>query len=435
MSSRKRVLIIDTGNYSFMAERLARDFDVTYFIGNDEEAFLLPDRDEIATGFPGVTRLTGDDDFWELIDSKPRQIDAIVFFDVGLGGLATHLRNLNPPYPVYSSGGAQILELDKALLNNKVLPKLGLPAEPFEKLKGTEALKNFVRNKKDLYIKLSFHRGVFETLHYVDWSDFEETFVDIESKLGKRRHSQVFLVQKTILCVFEIGEDTAQINGDIVLPCLIGLENKDAAYLGWVVNKLPPLFEHINGKMKPMFKKYGGYAGSYATEFRIQDALYSTDFKGKPFYTDLTAREPSPPGPVRCEVWSTFSQDVFEIAQGKMPKPKPTGRVVAELTLLSDWYGEGDGHWVKVTYPESIAKSIKLKNACRKNGENWVIPNHCGEFLGSAIGIGDSVDEAVGKCTKNAKQVQAKGLHFDVTAFDDLRDKFAKARKFGLVSI
>ena len=425
----KRVLIRDTGNYTFLAERFKRNgYEVLYYVPNDEEAWTIPDRDEIGTGIEGVKRITGEDDFWPIVDD--REVDWFYFPDVGEGGLQTHLRNLG--FPVYGSGDSQILELDKYLFNDKLLPKIGLPYVPFERIKGTKELEAYLQGKKDLYIKISFHRGVFETLHFVDWDDFEETFLGIEMRLGKRRKTQEFLVQAPIKSDLEIGLDGWNLNGDYPESCMIGIENKDACYIGKIFKSQPPLFRHVNDKIRPAFQKYG-YAGSYATEYRIQDKPYSREFRGKPFYTDLTAREPAPPCPVRSEMYSNFPECAEELAHGRMPVPKPSALYAAEMTLLSTQYGEGDdGQWTRVDFPAEIARWVKLKNYCVRNGKYWVIPNHCGEYLGSVVGIGGSIDEAVGKCLKNASQVRANGLHYDTTSFDDVKKQIAVARKMGI---
>ena len=431
-SNRKRVLIRDYGGYCFMAERFARaGYEVIYYVPNDEQPWGTPDKDEIGSGIPGVKRLTGEDDFYELVDAKPREIDFFAFFDVGEGGLQQHLRRLG--YPVYGSGEAQILELDKFLFNNKALDKAGLPYVPFVKVKGTEALKGYLRGKKDLYIKISFFRGCFETIHYTDWDDFEESFLDIEVRLGKRRKTQVFLIQTPIKAAIEIGNEAFRLNGDCAGNILVGLEDKDCGYIGRMFTKgLPPMFRHVEDKMRPFFEKYG-YQGSYATEYRVTNDNYSKDFRGKPYFTDLTAREPSPPGEARSEAYSNFPQCVEAIAYGKMPNPKYVAPYVAEITLLSAFYGDGDdGHWTRVEFPPEIAKFVRLKNYCMKDGHYWLIPNQYGEFMGSAVGLGNSFDEATSKALTHASMVKAKEIHYDKSVFERLRKECSKARQFGI---
>ena len=416
-----------------MAERFARDgYDVMYYVPNDEQPWGVPDKDEIGTGIPGVERITGEDDFFELVDAKPREIDFFAFFDVGEGGHQEHLRRLN--YPVYGSGAAQILELDKFLFNNKVLPKVGLPFMPFEKVKGTQALREYLKGKKNLYIKISFFRGCFESIHYTDWEDFEETFLDIELKLGKRRKTQVFLIQKSIPAELEIGAEAFRLNGDCAGNILVGIEDKDCGYIGRIFYKgLPPLFQHVEDKLKPIFNKYG-YQGSYACEYRITGEKYSNYFKGKPYFIDLTAREPSPPGEARSDAYSNFPKCVEDIAYGRMPQPKYVAPYVSEITLFSTFYGEGDdGHWTRVEFPPEISKYIKLKNYCIKNGQYWLVPNQYAEFMGSAVGYGNSIDEAFGKALKHASMVKAKEIHYDKSVVERLKKKCVEARKFGIM--
>lgn len=424
----KTVFIRDSGNYTYMAERFAREFGTVYYqVPNDEEAYAMTDKDEIGTGIPGVTRINGEDDFWELVDSKPRKVDMFAFFDVGEGGLQNHLRRLG--YPVYGSGDAQLLELDKALFNNKVLPKVGLPNEPMDKVRGTQKLREYLKGKKDLYIKVSWHRGIFETVHFVDSDDFEEVLVDIEYRLGKRRTSQEFLIQKPIKSVLEIGKEDWNIDGDYSAYSMVGIEAKDAGYIGKVLKHLPPIFKHVDDKLRPVFKKYG-YQGSYATEYRVTDEKYSSEFRGKPYYIDLTAREPSPPGEVRSENYTNFSQCAWDVASGKIPKPQFEAPYVAQMVLLSSWLGEG--HWTRFDFPDSIKRWVKLKNYCIKDGKYWVIPNGNGDFAGAAIGIGKTIQEATDNAMKHASQVQAKDLTYKHDVFDGIKKSIAEARKFGI---
>lgn len=424
----KTVFIRDFGLYAYLAERFARDCGKVYYqVPNDEDPYATTARDEIGTGLPNVTRISGEDDFWELVDSTPRKIDFFVFPDVGEGGLQEHLRRLG--YPVYGSGESQILELDKALFNNKVLPKAGLPYVPMERIRGTYKLREYLKGKKDLYIKISWHRGVFESVHFVDMDEFEEVLVDIEHRLGKRRKYQEFLVHPPIRSKLEIGKESWNIDGEYPEYEQIGIEDKDAAYLGKVVKALPLMFRNIDEKMRPIFKKYG-YRGSYATEYRVTDEPYSKEFRGKPYYIDLTAREPSPPGEIRSENYTNFPQCAWDVANGKIPSPKFEAPYVAQIVLLSSWLGEN--HWLRVDIPQEARRWVKLKNYCLKDGKYWVIPNGNGDFVGAAIGLGKTVEEAIKNCLRHAGMVQAKELSYKKTAFDDIKKSLQEARKFGI---
>lgn len=427
----KTIFIHDSGNYTHLAEYFSRYFGkVLYYVPNSDGAYPLPIRDRIGTGLDGVERVLS---LWDYVDpdSEEQKRDWVFCFpDVGHGDVQEILRALG--FAVFGSLGAEILEQDKWIFN-QVLKKVGLPTAPLVKIKGLTKLKKYLEDKTDKYIKVSFYRGIFETYHFVDYSDSQPWFDDVETRLGSDKEEQEFLVQDSIPSKLEIGRDGFNLDGECPLPCVVGLELKDTGYFGAFVGELPPIFQYVEDKLKPIFKKYG-YQGVYATEYRITDEKFMDEFKGKPYYIDLTARCPSPPGEALPEAYKNFARIVWDIAHGIMPESEQAKKYVVQIILTSAWLA--DRHSIKISFPESDKRWVRLKNYhIKKNGndsEYWVDYNDNGGFIGSVIAIGDDPEATCALALQRASRVKGEQIEYKENVFEKIQEGLNKAKAMGI---
>jgi hypothetical protein len=421
---KKTVLVVDFGPYEYLAVKLSETFNVLYYIPN-LEAYPETNRDEIGTGVPGITRIYDLFRYIKPAPSKADIVDLFCFFDVGMIDLQQQLREMG--YRVFGSGASGKLEQDKWFFN-EVLKKVGLSTVGLEKVTGVDALRAHLEKVEDKYVKVSYYRGAFETYHHVDMWDTETWLDDLTNRIGMKKNDMVFLIQDPIKSVMEIGYDGFNINGQHPRNCMMGIEGKDEWYIGVITPDPPRIIQHVNDKLSPVFRKMG-YNGFYSSELRITEEAYSEDFKGKPYYIDLTARVPSPPGEGFCEMYEDLGTAIWQIAEGKVPDLKPVAKYCAIFILTSPWYEE---HWLRVKVPDNSQPWLKLKNYCIKDGQHWCIPNKNGGFFGAVVATGDDLEKTIALAEKRVKSVKAYEIQYNKDSGHDMMEAIDDAKKVGI---
>jgi len=414
----KTICIIDHGISIHLAEKLAESYgEVLLYIPNIE-AYPCPDRDVIGTGLEGVTRI------YDIHDAMEKgKVDIFFFPDIGFSGMQRHLKEMG--FHVCGSGDSDILELDKWFFQEQ-LEKAGLPTAKTEKIKGIAALKEYLKKKKegDCFIKISFHRGLMETKRWLGEFLSSVWLKDLEVRLGHHAESQVFLVQDKIDSIGEIGMDTFNLDGELPENSLCGLEIKDAGYLCRVFKEQPEILQEVNDKMATVFKKLG-MNGQYSTEVRITEKLEG-------YYIDGTMRMPSPPGELMPEMYKkhNYAQAIWDLAHNKLPVLEPAFLYGAEIIITSSWLE--DNHWLPVEFPEECKKYIRLKNYHIMNGKYYIIPNGNGAFLGAAIGMGNTPEEACKMALKYADMVHGEDVKYEPDVLERAQKGIAKMKAAGI---
>ena len=408
----KTALVIDQGYFISVALKLAETFSRVYYYVPSEGTFKTNERHMIGSGLPGLIKVDDPDKYVD-------EVDLIVYTDLGEGGRVAWLRKHG--YRVFGCGYGERLERDRKFFND-MIKKQGLPLIPSRKVVGIDALKKDMQSHKDTWIKISDFRGLAETQHNESFEQSEEWYYKIAHKLGAERNTFEFTVQDSVPGI-EIGADGFFSQGRMLSPCLQGLEIKDHGYVGKVIDyrSLPaPVLETYDG-LAPVMEDLD-VRGSIVTEVRITP-------KGIGYPIDATQRFASPPGALMTEMWENFAEIIWCVAGDEPVEPIPAARYGAEIILYS---GNAPKEWVKISYPESIKQWIKLKNLCLVDDEYVFVPQADGDIIGSAIGIGNTLEEATTEAMANAEQVECAGYRWDETVWDTADEKIAEAKKVGI---
>lgn len=410
----KTCLILDTGAFTFLAERLARDFGkVKYFNTTWKKAFPTSDSALTGVGLDGVEVVK---DYADHVESS----DIIVFFDIYFGDIQKELKAKGKA--VYGAGTGEQLERDRWFFL-ETLKKHGLHTPPSIKLKGIDAIREHLKKHDDKYIKGSEYRGDFESFHHIDYRHTRYWLDDLVARLGAKQDIVEMIIQDPVEAVAEMGIDSWIINGKF--PDLIswGVEVKDESYLS-VLSPLPKPLKMINDKTEEMVKG-SQYTGSFANEVRITK-------DGDPYFLDFTARQPLPPSALMCEWFSNFSNIVWDVAHGIMPTPEPiaNAKYGAELLISSEWLIE-QKRMLAVDFPKEERQWFKPFYACDIDGLS-VIPLEGNRRIGSVIGFGNTADEAIKACMGRAKLVKAIGADFAANSFDKAKKSIEEAKKIGI---
>jgi hypothetical protein len=210
----------------------------------------------------------------------------------------------------------------------------------------------------------------------------------------------------------------------------IGYEEKDKWYIYRVVKKIPKILDDIDAKLETVFQDEvknnklakGAYSGAISSEVRIND-------KSESRLVDLTTRFGSPPGEGICETYTTFTQDVFDVADGKMPKMEYALEYGAMINLVSSW---NETEEICVQYPKEMEKNVKLRHSYKHKGNMYCVPNESSGYFGCVVSQDKTLRGAVNKVNEMAKQVIALDLEYDHIPLGKAEKMAQDGRKFGV---
>jgi hypothetical protein len=394
----KSCLILDNGLFCPLAELLAPSFGRLGYYVDWQSSF--PDAREliIGNGLDGIERVKY---LWDVID----EFDLIVFPDCTHGDLQEYLRAKGKR--IWGAGKQAQLELARWKTKG-LLTELGLPVNESEQIYGIDNLRAYLKEHEDVYVKISTFRGLGETFHSQNYDEVKGQLDEFESRNGALATIVDFVVEKAIPDAREIGSDSYCIDGEFPNKNFVGVEVKDKAYFGKLVDydELPDTVKDINTKLS---YHMDGYRQFWSTEVREKD--------GVGYLVDITARQASPAGETFCHAFTNLPDILWNGAEGKLVHSESSAKFVAQIILCSEW---AESHWQLVEFPDEIRPFVKLYNHCRIDGKDYVVPQIAKmKQLGSVIGLGNTADEAC----KAAKERAGKIKGYDLEAESDALDK------------
>lgn len=401
--SKKRVLVYDGGGLFLpLAERLSRDFaEVGYFKPWQSDT---PDGRELMVGY-GVPRITRVKYFFKDYSNY----DLIVFPDVWEGDLQEDLRNRG--CRVWGSGMGSGLELNRAETKRE-MEKGDFDINPWSAVKGTQALRKYLKDHDGQYVKISTFRGLGETFEADNLDDADGMIAELESKHAALAPCIPFVCENKVESKREVGYDGYCIDGQFPDTAVFGIEKKNKAYFG-IASKysdMPPSVIQINDELSGLLNRYK-YRQFLSTEIIEENGSENA------FLIDLTCRQASPAGEVYCEILDNISEIIWEGAGGKLVQPDISKRYGAQIVLTSDWAVE---HCQKVEFPEEIRDNVKLYNHCRIDGVDWVIPQTVKmKHIGSVVALSDSPEDARDQCKELASQIKGFDISYNEDALDE----------------
>jgi len=380
----------------------------------------------VGENVPGVTRV------YDLFKHK-YEIDFFVFPDVGFTEEQEELRSLIKTDPkmkgkrVWGMGKAEFMEDDRWAAHQVMDKKLGMAVAEVVRLQGLTELQNYLKNKEDLYIKISHWRGDMETYHYRNDQITKYWYQKQAEILGPKAEHQIFLVETKIPGV-EVGYDGFTVDGKRPPIACWGYEVKDQAYFGrfQADGAMPEPVREINNRLKPIFE-LAQSRGFYSTEIRIGDDKV-------PYLTDPCMRCGNPPTPLLVEAYKNYAEMMWEGAGGKVVTPEPIAKYGCLALMVSE---NAKDDFVAIDYPKELERWVKLCNyTVDDDGIRVVIPNpniyNRLSMCGSVIGFGNTIHEAVRKCGDVAKKVIGDGLEIQTEAFEDAEKVTNQGTKYGL---
>lgn len=407
-------LVWDSGLFPYAATKLAEGFERVLYYTPYQDSFPVSRKTLWGSGLEGVERTN---DFFEHLD----EADLIMFPDVGMGDLQIYLREHG--YRVWGSAGAEILELDRVGLKRLMLSK-GMARPKTWIIQGMDDLREHLEDPDhdDQHVKISEFRGDTETHHHKNPWLSQDWLRRTEYQLGMpMRNKMTFVVEAGIDGV-EVGYDGFCIDGAFPAVTAYGYEAKDVAYLGRVckAKDLPVVLQEVNHELGPVLMELG-CRSLFSTEVRVTK-------DGTGFLIDPSLRFPSPPSGALMETFSNWPEIFHEGAGGELVEPVPTAMYCAELVMRSEYARDG---FLALRFPESHRHLVKLHGHAIIDGTDYVVSLGM-DVIGGAVGVGDTMDEAIAQARDVAESIEAEGLEYEEASFDVLKERIEQGVTHGI---
>jgi hypothetical protein len=411
----KTVMVIDYGNFFPVAERLARDFGRVIYYTPWQTAFPKYHNYIIGTNVPGIERTYN---MWTAFD----QVDLFFFCDLYFGDFQQWLRDQGKA--VFGAGRGEEMEIYRDRMKS-LQRKVGLPINPYEVIRGLDGLREYLQENDDKFLKTNLMRGHFESFKHEEYSLTKPLLDEWEHTLGLYKNDEIFIVEDPIEAIAEIGYDGFAIDGVFPAKALFGIEIKDCAYCGTVVDysKLPQALKDINAKLSDSFKEYE-YRGSYTNEVRLGVDRVA-------YLIDQTCRQPEPPTCLQLEIFDNYSEIVWQIANGIVPTIKNKYRYGAQLVIKSDWARTEPQ---AIYFPQQFKNFIKIKNLVMRDGIAHYIPQPGVEMeeIGAVVGLGNTLQEAIDQVKAIAREIRGYCVSCDIQGLSKAEEEIDKLKKAGI---
>lgn len=411
------VLFYDYGNYLPFICSIANQFKkVYYFNPNSMKDFPMLHHYAVGYRLPEIEMIT--DDF-----KVHNEIDLFIFPDLTHGGFQCHLENEGRL--VWGSKcvpSKYEVERDKF---KEFIKSIGLPVNPYKVVKGIKALQEYLKENKNVWVKLNKFRGLTETFNSKKEFLSRPEVNKLRSDSGLMGSEIVFVVEDTIKSEAEIGYDGFFSNEEFPDTCLYGVEIKDVAYCGKVIKyeQLPKVLKDINEKMKPMLIKEK-YCNTISTEVRMID-------KDNGFFIDPAMRFPSPPGEIYPNIISNLGEFMFQAALGRNIKLEFNATYGMQAIIWSQW---SNNDWNNIEIPEDIKPFVKIKNLFQVDGKMGIAPPMKDlTQIGSIVATGSSIKECIKKIQEYAEKLEGIDLVVKIDQLDKAIETLAIAEKYLIV--
>ena len=407
------VVVVDFGSFISLAEKLSETCaHVSYHAPIDREFRSIEDA-AIGYGIPNVHKI---ESFMD--PDVVKETDLWVFPDIGYAGEQRYLKSIGKP--VWGSMGGDELERLRTKFVATV-KKLGLPMVHCEKIKGLDALCEYLKDKENVWVKVNEFRDNMETWHHQDWLHSQPMLRRLYIKFGVAPELVWFVVQDALDGATEIGYDGLSVDGWFPDSSYQGYEKKNELYLGARTDydKLPEEVRAVNEAWSPVLEEYG-YRNFFATEIRNLD--------GVPYFIDPTMRMPGQTGEQLLETMENLADVIWHGAQGELIQPVWNADFAASATLNY----KGDLEDVKVIrVPDEAKQWVKLCRY-RQNGDEYHFPVNRREDVGVVIGMADTIEDTIKAVGENYEAIGDESLSVKLDGFREILEDIHKAQAEGI---
>lgn len=405
--------VYDNGLFLEVARRLARDFGKVQYYCPWQSAFPTSNRMEIGEGIAEFEKIPH---FWDGID----EVDLFVFPDTYAPSEQEHLRALGKR--VWGGGWGEKLELDR-VWSKKFCQSLGIPVPPYRVIRGTKELREYLSENENKWVKISASRGDTETFRAESYDLVETKLDELEHLLGARKELTDFIVEDHVEGV-EIGYDGYCIDGQYPAISMFGIEVKAKCYVGKIVpyGSLPPQVRLVNENLREFFRAVG-YRAFFSTEIRVAQ-------NGIGYLNDPCCRMPAPPGEIYQEIFTNFSDIIWNGAEGKCIDPEWNFTWGVSFGCYSQFAIRNQQ---SIKFPPELRDNIKFRYLRVIDGRYYVLPQEDREnTLAGVIALGNTLEEAEENLKEYMKYIKAFEIEYYTDSLDEAREEIQKLESLGI---
>lgn len=410
----KTAMVIDAGLFVELAKTLSKTFHKVYYFMNWINAFPKSNEYIVGDGIEGIERIHY---MWDYIDS----VDIFIFPDVYFGDLQKYLVSIGKK--VWGGRKGEEMELFRDKMKEYMI-KLGLYVTPYSVVTGMDNLREYLKENKNVYVKINNLRGNFETFRSDNYELSEPKLDEIEYLLGAMKTIQEFVVEDAYEPAVETGVDMWTVDGKYPSKIIVGIEVKDLGFTGRILpyDKISNKITDFNDTIVPALEGYQ-YRGFISTEVRIS--------KDKPPYMpDLCARSSSPCNELYQIMYKNLAEIIWYGSQGYMIDPETTCEYGVEVLIHSSW---ADKNWQAISFPKKYRDNIKLRNACKINGKYYCVPQEVGlAEIGAIVAEADTLQNAIDMVKEIADTVKGYYIDIKIESIDKAIDEFKKLEEYGV---
>ena len=420
MDKKRLFLCPDSGLYTAMASALAEEGknDVIYVLPNVNAFPML--KDIVAGLNMGMMKLDKYGlplQFWDYVDKA----DCIVNFDVSQNDVIAFLREKYPDKSIVGAGKAAVLE-DNRVVFKRVLKAAGLSVGGYEVKHGFSELVDYLKDKENVYIKISIFRGSWETMHFETWDKSRQILYKRATQIGLDLAETIdFMVEEPLESIVEIGVDGFFCK-DHYIPFSMGWEIAKNAYFGRTGSQLCPQIEETLDALTPFWTK-AGYAGLLSTEEKIMSAT-------EHYFIDCCSRGALPLGVLYPRYIGNWSDFIYHLGKGEdIGIEYESKKYVGAFCLSSDDAKEDDLLMsIKKGHEKDFAFMMAYKDG---KGQVYSVKGNTGIVV--VMADGDSPEDVVKGLKDKIKYVSAHGLDDDpINSIDKIHEIIKEGESCGI---
>lgn len=410
----KTVCVVDNGLFVAFARRLAREFGKVYYHTPWQSAFPQSRTLSVGKGFPEIERI-------EYPLDRASKIDLWVFLDLYQSDLQLYLERQGAR--VWGCRKGEDMEMFRWEFRD-YLKKIGLPVTQADKVIGLAALREYLKNVENKFIKTSIVRGDFETFKHISYLLSEPRLDDLEHSLGVVKNNYEFIVESEIPDAVEVGYDGFTVDGKFPSHAMMAYEVKDVGMIGRTLpyTKLAKPVLQVNQALVPALEDYN-YRGFLSTEIRYTK-------KKEPYFIDPCCRLGTPSNELLQELFDNWGETLWHGAVGEVVTPVVKHKFGVSAVIKTEWAVD---NWQSIHFPREIDDKVKLRFHTRIDDKDYIAPQVIGlPDVGYVTGVGKTLLDAIDDCKSNAEQVQGFQVQVGLEGIDSALEIIKKGEEYGI---
>lgn len=411
----KTVCFVDNGLFVDFCRTVGKDFKKAYYYKPDWRcAFPQSRQVVVGQGFDEIEPILFPLDKFD-------SIDLWVFLDLYQSDFQLFLESHGAR--VWGQRKGDEMELHRWEFREH-LKTIGLPVAGCERIRGMTALRKYLKDTKNKFVKTSFTRGDFETFRHDNFFTSEPRLDELAHSLGAVKEHYEFLVEDEIPDCIEVGYDGYVVDGKFPNHAMMAYEVKDVGMIGMVkeYSELAKPVRDVNSALADTFLSYN-YRGFFASEIRYGK-------ERKPYLIDPCCRLGTPSNELLQELFDGWGTVLWHGAEGVLVNPRVKKKFGVLACIVSEFAVE---NWHTLQVPKEIDEHVKLRFHTRIDDKEVIAPQTVGlPDVGYVAAAGSTLLEAIALCKERAEMIKGFQVKVSLEGIDKALECVKEGEKFGV---